>query len=66
MFIASIIAKLLLVFFSANSFVRNINSDAKTIQSKEERIISIVASATVFIGTLILFFLAGVLDYPKL
>lgn len=64
MFVTSIIAKALLVLFSTNGFIRNLNNDALLEKERDERIVSVAASVTVYAGSLILFYFAGVFDMP--
>lgn len=63
MFIASIIAKVILLFFAANGFIRNLKKDA-SVMSDDERIASVAASITIFVGTMVLYFFAGVFNNP--
>jgi O-antigen/teichoic acid export membrane protein len=64
MFTVSIIAKILLTFFSTNAFIRNINKDLSQEAPKDIIIVSVAASLTVYISSLVLFYFAGVFDAP--
>jgi hypothetical protein len=64
MFIISILSKIIITAIATNGFIRNINSDALLEEDRETKLISVAASLTVFIGTIVLFYFAGVFQMP--
>lgn len=64
MFIISIVAKVLLVIIATNGFIKGINKDL-LIGDTERKRASIAAAITVYLGAIVLFYLAGVFNLPQ-